>query len=166
MVFSNYIQKDTPTNPNDCNGLSGFFQSNCSKRAMDAHKNNKVALDNFSDKINKYLPQNLPSLQQTTTVLNDDEKKENLIKRCKDESGLNDAVGACNMSDLLNYNSCITNNKKTNETNTSVYNACMNGASMAEMNEVRDSKKLPGGKRKKTKRRKRRTKKRRSRKRV
>jgi hypothetical protein len=157
MNFFNSIQKKVPTNPEDCKKLSGLWHGDkCSERAMGAHNNNREALDNFSDKINKNLPQNLPPLQQTTQILNDDEKKEILIKRCKDESGLNDAVGECSLlSNGINYNSCIENNRFTNETNTSVYNACMKGATTEEMKEVRDSKKLPGGKRKKTKRRRR-----------
>ncbi len=151
----------------DCNGLLGKWNPKCnSDTAKQVEEKRK---DGESGQIRKKLRDAITS--NITTEQQTEQADPNSVKheRCKQESGLSDMPLDCGWLD----SGCKTKQRRKNETDTSVFNACMNGATITDMAEVRQAKNdsyniddTAGGKRKKkTKSKRRRTKRRRTKKR-
>jgi hypothetical protein len=145
----------------DCNGLLGKWNPKCNfetaKQIEDMRTNGQSG--ETRQKLRNAITSDVATKQPMEQ--NDPER----VKRemCQKTSGLSDTQTECGWFD----SNCKTQQQRKSETDTSVYNACMNGATIIEMAEVRKAKEesyiiddAKGGKRKRKTKSKRRRKRR------
>ena len=113
----------------DCNGLLGKWNPNCNSKIAKKIEETRKTGEN-GEKRNK-LRNAITSdvARERPTEQNDPTRVKDEI--CKKESGLADTPIDCGWLD----SGCKTKQRRKSETDTSVYKACMNGATIIEMAE-------------------------------